>query len=129
MVTEEDTEVLTREDLLAAVRAVRDEVRAMLDSQRTELEARIEACVNGQVSSSVKALRSEFDGMVEKALDDSTARFEAAVKALPAPSIKVLVPEQKTPSVSVNVPPAKRLRKSITYDAYGRPETIEETEV
>lgn len=45
-----------------------------------------------------------------------------------APEVTVNVPQQKAPEVKVEIPQPRLVQKTITYDEYGRPETITEEE-
>ena len=45
------------------------------------------------------------------------------------PEVTVTVPEQSAPVVTVKIPPARLGRKTIEYDPYGRPVSVEEHDV
>jgi hypothetical protein len=67
--------------------------------------------------------------VAEPVVNVNVPRQERPVVNVNVPKAEFKLPELAAPTVNVNVPKARRLKKSIQYDAHGRPVEIEEQEM
>ncbi len=113
----------THEDVLGAIEGVRDEVKSMIATAKTELLMALADALEAKIDERVAAALVDFKqetSVVQGCFEQAMAKLEIVIRAMPRPEVNVAAP-----NVSVEVP-ARTTRKTISYDAEGRPYALTE---
>jgi hypothetical protein len=114
--------VESRQDILLASKAIHDALAPALETKALSyIDAHVKS-LEQKFAAEIKALMDRQEKRIERLF----AEMKDLLKAMPQPQIEVKVP---APKVEVTVPGRKPVRKTLEYDAMGRPTHIREEEV
>ncbi len=116
---------VSEQDVLDAVRGVRDEMRRAVEAAKAELSLAVAGIVKGQIHAALrdvrKELKTETDSL-RREHKDASQSLERVIKAMPRPEVNVSVPKQDVPKIEVNVPQGKPAEVTVNVPQQKAPE-------